>query len=178
MARSTDTLITELASASEASREAAIARLAIVGPRAVDRLVEFASSTSSSAGRVAALTALERIGDWRALAAALPLAADSDVEVALAAIAVAAAFVRDRQGVQAIDRLTALAVDESRPSSIRAAAVEALRPLGASTIRPLVERLSSDPALKFAAPAAMRTRVAASVKAPLPSLLKIVEEIR
>ena len=178
MASSTDTLIAALSSDRAVTRESAVARLTVVGARAVDRLVDVARSAATPAARTAALTALERIGDRRALTAALPLTADSDVDVALAAIAVAGAFVRDPHGVAAVDRLTALAVDTSRPPSIRAAAVAALQTLGASTIKPLVERLSDDPALRFAEPAAMRTRLAASAKAPLAALLKIVEEIR
>lgn len=175
---STETLITQLSADSAVTRESAVARLTVVGARAVDRLVECALSGTAATARAAALTALERIGDRRALAAALPLTADPDVDVALAAIATAGAFVRDPRGVDAVDRLTAIAVDHRRPASIRAAAVEALKGLGASTIRPLVETLADDPALRFAEPAAMRARLAASTKAALPSLLKIVEEIR
>ena len=178
MASSTASLISQLASDSAVVRETAVARLAVVGARAVDRLVEFARSAAPPRARAAALTALERIGDRRALTAALPLTSDSDVDVALAAIAVAGAFVRDPHGVAAVDGLTALAVDASRPPSIRAAAVDALKTLGPSTIKPLVERLSDDPALRFAEPAAMRTRLAASARSPLSVLLKIVEEIR
>src|SRR5581483_9368634 len=175
---STASLISQLSSDRAVVRESAIARLTIVGARAVDRLVAFARSNAPASARAAALTALERIGDRRTLAAALPLTMDPDVDVALAAIAAAGAFVRDPNGVTAIDRLTALAVDRARPASIRAAAVAALQALGPSTIKPLVDTLADDPALKFAEPAAMRTRIAASTKASLPALLKIVEEIR
>jgi|SRR5579871_1407216 len=175
---STDALISQLSSDSAVTRESAIARLTIVGARAVDRLVQVATSDAAPAARAAALTALDRIGDRRALRAALPLVADPDVDVALAAVALAASFVQKPDGMPAVDRLTALAVDASRPASIRAAAVDALKVLGPSTIKPLVERLSDDPALKFAAPATMRTRLASSAKAPLSALLKIVEDIR
>ncbi len=174
---STVSLISQLSSDSALTRESAIARLTVMGARAVDRLVDYARSNAPAVGRAAALTALERIGDRRALAAALPLADDADVEVALAAIAVAGAFVRDPHGVTAVDRLTALAVDRTRPASIRAAAVSALKELGAA-IKPLVATLADDPALKFAEPAAMRARIAASAKAPLAALLQIIEEIR
>jgi len=175
---STVSLIAQLSSDSAVTRESAMARLTVIGARAVDRLVEFALSRSSAVARAAALTALERIGDRRALAAALPLTADADIDVALAAIATAGAFVRDPHGVEAVDRLTAVAVDRRRPASIRTAAVEALKNLGTSTIKPLVDTLADDPALRFAEPAAMRARLAESAKAPLPSLLKMVEEIR
>jgi HEAT repeat protein len=171
-------LISQLSSDSAVTRESAMARLTIVGARAVDRLVEFATSDAPAVARAAALTTLERIGDRRALKAALRLVADPDVDVALAAVAAAGSFVQKPEGVAAIDRLTALAVDESRPASIRAAAVDALRVLGGATIKPLVERLSDDPALKFAEPAAMRTRIAAAAKAPLPTVLSLLEECR
>src|SRR5581483_5795221 len=108
----------------------------------------------------AALTALERIGDRRTLAAALPLTMDPDVDVALAAIAAAGAFVRDPNGVTAIDRLTALAVDRARPASIRAAAVAALQALGPSTIKPLVDTLAGAAEDRRGDPRA-RTRCAA-----------------
>lgn len=168
----------QLASDSALTRESAIARLTVIGARAVDRLVDYARSHAPAAGRAGALRALEQIGDPRALAAALPLTGDADVDVALAAIAAAGAFVRDPRGVAAIDRLTALAVDRARPASRRAAAVDALKRLGPSTIKPLVETLADDPALKFAEPAAMRARIAASARAPLAALLELVEEIR
>ena len=175
---STDTLIQQLSSDSAVTRESAVARLTVAGARVVDRLVAFARSGAAPAARAAALGALERIGDRRALAAALPLTADPDVEVALAAVTVASAFVRDARGVDAVDRLTALAVDRARPASVRAAAVTALKTLPAPTVQPLVDTLSDDPALKFAEPAAMRTRIAAAGRAPLPALLALVEEIR
>jgi hypothetical protein len=175
---STDSLISQLSSDSAVTRESAIARLTIVGTRAVDRLVDLARSRAPAVARAAAVTTLERIGDHRALKAALALVADADVDVALAAIALAGSFVQKPEGVAAVDRLTALAVDASRPASIRAAAVGALRVLGGATLKPLVERLSDDPALKFAEPAAMRTRLAAAAKAPLPTVLALLEETR
>ena len=176
--RSTESLIAQLGSDSAVARESAIARLTVAGARVVDRLVTFARSGATPVARAAALAALERIGDRRALAAALPLTADPDVEVALAAVAVAAAFVRDARGVDAVDRLTALAVDRARSPSVRAAAVTALKTLPERTVKPLVKTLSDDPALKFAEPDAMRTRIAAAARSPLSALLALVEEIR
>ncbi len=172
------TLIAQLSSDSAIARESAIARLTVIGARAVGPLMEFATSAAPPTARTAALVALERIGDRRALRAAVPLTKDADVDVALAAIAVAAAFVRDRRGVEAVDALTAVAVDRGRPASVRAAAAHALRPLGPATIAPLTRQLSNDPALKYAEPAAMRTRIAAAARAPLTALLALVEEIR
>lgn len=177
MAKSTDALISDLSSDRESTREGAIARLAVVGERAVDRLIEAATSGSAIA-RAAALQALERIGDRRGLGAALTLVADPDPEIALAAIGVARAFVKGKHGVDAIDRLTAVAVDTAKPTTVRAAAVAALKELPPSTIDPLLKQLADDPAVKFAEPAAMQATITASAKAPLPTLLKFVEEIR
>ena len=178
MSTSTDTLIAQLSSESAVARESAIARLTVIGSRAVDRLVQLASSAGPAAARSAALNALEHIGDRRALRAALALTADADPEVATAAVGVARAFVRGAQGVDAVDRLSALALDRERPAGVRAAAVDALKELEPSTVAPLLERLADDPALQYAEPAAMRARIAASAKAPLPTLLHLIEEIR
>jgi len=179
MAQPTDSLITELSNASDTRREAAVARLAIAGARAVDRLVQLASTTTAPAvARAAALQTLERIGDRRALAPALALAGDRDPEIAIAAIGVARVFLRGRHSVAAVDPLTALALDRAKPAAIRAAALDALKDLGGKTIAPLLRQLADDPALRFTEPRAMRATLAASAKAPLGTLLDFVEEIR
>ncbi|HZR22545.1 MAG TPA: HEAT repeat domain-containing protein [Vicinamibacterales bacterium] len=177
MSKSTDTLITDLSSDRDTTREAAIARLAVIGARAVDRLIDVAASGSPVA-RTAALQALERIGDRRALPAALRLVGDADQNIALAAIGVARGFVKGKHGVDAVDRLTAVAVDRSKSTAVRAAAVDALKQLPVSTIDPLLAQLADDPAVTFAEPAAMQATLMASAKAPLPTLLAFVEEIR
>jgi len=178
VSKSTDTLIAQLASDSSVARESAVARLTVIGARAVDRLLDVASSSAPSIARAAALQALERIGERRALATALALAGDADTEVAIAAIGVARPFVKGREGVSAVDRLTAIAVDRARPATVRAAAVDALKELPPPTIEPLLKQVAADPALLSAEPEAMRATIAASAKAPLPSLLKLVEDIR
>jgi HEAT repeat protein len=178
MPASTAALIAALSNPREADRESAIARLTVIGARAVDRLVQLASSSAPSTARAAALQTLERIADRRALTPALALAGDPDVEVALSAIGVARVFVRGRDGIIAVDRLTAIAVDRSRSSVVRAAALAALKDLGAATIAPLLKRLADDPLLQLAEPTAMRATLIASAKAPLAALLGIVEGIR
>lgn len=178
MPASTAELISQLSSDREATREAAVARLTVIGARAVDRLLRLASSSASPVARAAALTALERIGDRRALGTALTLAGDSSPDVATAAIGVARTFLTGPQGVEAIDRLTVTALDRSRPPSVRAAAVDALQDLGPKTIAPLLEKVSDDPAIRYAEPASMRARLEGMARAPLSSLLQLTEEIR
>ncbi len=179
MSQATDVLIAQLSSGRAVLRDAAIARLAVIGARVVDPLIQLASSAATSPTvRVSALRTLERIGDRRALAPALGLAADPDAEIAVAAIGVARVFVTGRHGVDAVDRLTAVAVDRTRPSVVRAAAVDALRQLGPSTIAPLLKQVADDPALRLSTPAAMRAAIQAGATGPLPALVKFVDEVR
>ena len=66
-ARQIEALIADLASDRADTREAAVARLTVIGARAVDRLLLVLESDASSAARAAALRALEAIADARAL---------------------------------------------------------------------------------------------------------------
>ena len=59
------TLVEALAGDDDVRREAAIARLGIIGPRAVDRLIESYTSSSNRRTHAAILRALEGIGDVR-----------------------------------------------------------------------------------------------------------------
>jgi HEAT repeat protein len=64
--------------------------------------------------------------------------------VAAAAVSLARVFIRHGKGAAAIDGLTALALDGTRPEEIRAAAVRALKDLEPSTIAPLLKSLAGD----------------------------------
>jgi hypothetical protein len=145
-AASIDALAADLTSESPVTREAAIARLTVIGPRAVDSLVAIVSRPEKGAtARAAALRALEALGDARALEAALFASRDEDPGVAAGAIAVARVFLKGRQGAAVLDRLTSLALDHSRPESVRLAAVIAVSDLEPSTVKPLWEALGKDP---------------------------------
>jgi hypothetical protein len=54
-------------------------------------------------------------------------------------------FLTSARGVEALDRLTAIAVNRTRPRPVRLAAIRAIRDLGPSTIAPLLTALGSDP---------------------------------
>jgi len=142
-----DALVADLGSPSALTREAAVARLTVIGPRAVARLVAEVESDAAAASRATAFRALEAIRDARALAPALEVLADvaADPSVAVAAAAVARAFVLGAHGADAVDRLTAAALDRRRPESVRLAALQALRGLDRSTIAPLLASLAGDP---------------------------------
>ena len=109
-------------------RESAIARLTILGTRAVPRLVEDFQQTSDRGRQEAILRVLEAIGDERALAVA-KTALSSGADVAVAAVGVLRELLTNRTGsvdVQALDLLLAVTNDASADRRLRVAAREAL----------------------------------------------------
>ncbi len=141
-----DSLLADLASAHALTRDGAVARLTVIGERAVPRLVSLVSaSTTPDDARVAALHALEGIGDLRALDVAIVSLDADDVRVAVAAVGVLQALLGSPRGVEVLDRLTSTALDRGRPRPVRLAAIRGLRDLGQSTIEPLLDTLGADP---------------------------------
>jgi hypothetical protein len=133
-------------------REAAVARLAIIGTRAVDRLLVLATSTAPAEARAAALRALEGIGDRRALEPAARLLDDGDATIAGAAVG----MIRSQLGSSdagtaalALDRLTAVALDPARPAAVRSAAIDALTAVGSPVVNSVlvaIDRPGATPA--------------------------------
>ncbi len=157
-----------MASDSAVTREAAIARLTLIGPRAVESLLAFVNRPDIGATpRVAALRALEALGDARALDAALLATTDTDAGVATAAIAVARVFLRGRRGAAVLDRLTALVLDRSRSDAVRLEALTAIADLKPSTLKPLWDALGKDPS------PAIRAQVGAGRDGPQASASSI-----
>jgi len=141
-----DELVADLSSVDPVTRDSAVARLTLIGPRAVERLVGVAQCpTALAPARAAALRALEAIDDPRALHAALVAIDDSDSSVAMAAIRVARRHLRGQRGTEAVDRLTAVAIGRAQPEALRLAALQALGDLDRKTIAPLLKSLVSDP---------------------------------
>src|SRR5262245_10687728 len=86
------TLIDAIGGTDETRRHAAIARLAVLGPRAVDYLLQqFAAGTDDARAEI--LRAFEAIGDPRALAPARTALQDSSPAVQTAAIGALRALV-------------------------------------------------------------------------------------
>lgn len=109
-------------------REAAIARLTILGSRVVPQLVAAFDSAGERDRQIAVLRVLEAIADERALPVArTAVAAGGDVAVAGIAV-LRELLTRPTQGAEvlALDLLLALARDESSDRRLRAAAREAL----------------------------------------------------
>ena len=138
-------LIADLSSSRTVAREAAIARLTILGARAVDPLIALVESSTDAEARAAALRTLEAIGDPHARIAVVRALDDSEPIVAAAAASAARRYLRGPHGAGVLDRLTRGALDRSREPTVRIAAIRAVTQLPASTIGPLLTALREDP---------------------------------
>jgi hypothetical protein len=130
------------------AREAAVARLVIIGPRAVGQLVTALGEARQPAHLVAILQALERIGDGRALTPASRMLTHRDLPVALAAVAAVRPQLQSPHAAVADDAvraLTDLVLDTSRADSVRAAGLDALHDLPVDAVEPILVRLRDDP---------------------------------
>jgi hypothetical protein len=152
-----ETLIADLSAGRAVRRDAAVARLTVLGSRAVERLIALTRSNADAAARTAAWRVLEAIGDPRALEPALDTLADASTDPAVggAAAGVARVFLHGAQGAAAVDRLTAVVLDRARPEPLRLAALRALRDLKRSTIAPVLTSLARDPSATIRAEASM-----------------------
>lgn len=194
-------LLADLLGEDPVARETAAARLAILGPRALDRLLAVLSAPGVSAATAATvLDVLERMGDSRAAAAAEPWIASAESSVALAAIAVIRLGLRSDDvaaSTRATERLVSVALDPSRPAEVREAAWTALEDLPEAVLRPLEARARHAPqpapsgAQRRDRPAALdpeaigddadtvrRLVLEAGPAAPLPVLHRLVERLR
>ena len=139
-----DALVADLGADRPVIREAAIARLTVIGVRAVDRLSAVVASSSPSSIRMAALRALEGIGGPRAVKASLMAIDDGDEVVAAAAVGSVRASLRGVRGAEIAGRLAEVALNSERHQVVRLAAIQALSDLEPGTLAPLWQALASD----------------------------------
>jgi hypothetical protein len=143
--REISALLADLSSSHVSTRDAAVARLTVLGPRAVARLIELArDGGSAAAARAGALSALDQIADPRTFSPALEIVDDPDDQVATAAIGLLSGFLHGPHGIAALDRLTAVALSTARSAGVRLAAARAISQLNASTIAPILRTLAAD----------------------------------
>jgi HEAT repeat protein len=163
-----DALIAGLGAAGAVARETAVARLTLLGARAVERLIAAAQSGEPAEARAAAWRTLEAIGDGRALEPALALlgAPDRDPAASAAAVGVARSHRRTAHGAAALDRLATVLLDRGRHETVRLAALRALRDLEAATIAPILASLAADPSETIRLEAALTKPVAAGLEDP------------
>jgi hypothetical protein len=164
-AREVAGLLEDLRRDDEAAREAAVARLAVIGTRAVEGLLAIVAwPEGSAASRLAALGALEAIADPRAIAPAAAALESDDPPIAEAAAAVLRACLNSTRGTEALDRLARVALDPGGRPHSRLAAIAALKALPAKDCTPIWEKLRAD------GHQAIRDAVASGALATGPSL--------
>jgi hypothetical protein len=140
-------LVSALEGTDDVQRETAVARLAIIGSRAVDRLVEAYRQTTDRRTHVAILKTLEAIGDHRsAPVARQAIAAGGDVGVAAAGVL--RSILPSPHGAaatEALDTLIEAALDRRNEHRIRLAAVEALQDTPEDVRKRVAEAIQRDP---------------------------------
>jgi hypothetical protein len=141
-AREVDRLVSQLRDGSPVEREAAIARLRVIGARAIDRVIALLRSHAPAAAHAAALKAIEDVDDARAREIALEYLGAGTPAVAAAAVAVLRPWLGADTAV--LDSVTALALDTSKASAVRLAALDALSDLPRTTIQPVLQQVRGD----------------------------------
>jgi HEAT repeat protein len=140
-------LVSDLALAgpdAEIRRESAIARLRVIGARAVRYILPLVAPTAPPATRVAALRALDGCRDAAVATPVLEALLDPDLDVRIAALGVARGLLDGPRGPEVLDRVTGLGLDREQPLSVRRAAIAALGDLPSRTLRPLIDSLRAD----------------------------------
>jgi len=143
-------LIAALGEADEVKREAAVARLSVIGARAVDRLLAAYAATRAREARVAMLRVFEAIGDRRALPIARA-ALKGGGDAAVAAAGVLRALLDSPHAPVAADALDALvsaALDTAATRQVRQSAAEALRETAPDVRARVAVALEGDPDAK------------------------------
>ena len=186
------TLLNALAADDPIGREAAIARLAIIGSRAVARLVAAYASAASDV-QIGILRVLETSADERALPVARQALA-SGGERAVAAVGVLEGLLVRGSGAlhtEALAVLLGVADDPATERRVRAAAVQVLEGASRDVRSALPEEMRAAASLEEAvwqdaregrlpeAPEALRDAIeAVAGRAPLQELLKTLEAVR
>jgi hypothetical protein len=140
-------LIAALASDDAVARESAIARLAVIGDRAVEPLLR-AYASGDAKLRAGILRTFEVTAEPRALAVARDTLTTTASETHGPAADVLRELLsshRSDAASAAFDALVATAVAVDRPTSARLAALNALRGASADVLEPLRRRLAADP---------------------------------
>jgi hypothetical protein len=130
-------LIADLHASDSIRRDAAVARLRILGNRALPRLTDLVASHESAVVRALALDALEGIDDVRVIDAAFDRLRDGDIDVVIAALGVLRRWVAEETGTRLLDAITAITVDRTRDARVRVAALAALSELPEHLVRPI-----------------------------------------
>lgn len=162
-------LIATLSGDDDVKREAAVARLSVLGARGVDRLLAaYADPASTEATRIAILRIFEAIADPRSLPVIREAMAGSP-DLALAAIGALRGLLAGANGdaaTDALDTLVATVVHPTADRRLRLAAFDALREAPADVQERLTAalRTDDDPAIRARVGAPADDSAAASVE--------------
>jgi len=149
-------LVEALGGTDDVYREAAVARLAVIGPRAIERLTDAYRTSRSRETHLAILRALEAIGHHRSA----PIARAAMLEggdVGVAAAAVLRPLLLSTHGsvaAEALDALMAAALDPKAERRLRLAALDALQDMPEPVPTRVVEALGDDPVVRMKGEAA------------------------
>ena len=171
-------LVADLRGSDELRRDAAIARLRVIGARAIDRLARVVVEAADAGTRAAALKALEGVDDERVVDVARRGLEDADASVRVAAIAVLRGWVTRERGTAILAALSAMALDAAQEPTVRLAALDGLSELPRELVQPLVDQVPKAPAADADDPLAVREWLASHEQAPLSQLHAIVVRIR
>lgn len=141
-------LVDALAHGDDIHREAAVARLAVIGSRAIDRLIRAYADAGDRSVKVAILRVFEAVGDRRTLPIARAAIRDGG-DLAIAAAAILRSLLTSEHAAAAADALDALvaaALDASNDRRLRLAAIEALQDVPGDARARVAAALASDPA--------------------------------
>jgi HEAT repeat protein len=130
-------LVEQLGDAQAIRRDAAVARLRVIGARAVPALARVVESSAPPLQRAAALAALEGTDDPRALKSAQRAVATAETSVAIAAVAVLRSWLNHERGTDALEALTVVTLDRARDGAVRLAALDALSDLPPHLVAPI-----------------------------------------
>jgi hypothetical protein len=139
-------LIAALGAEDDVRREAAIARLAVLGARAVDRLIA-AYESADHETRIAILRALESAGDRRTVPVARQALSEGG-DLGVAAASTLRALLDSPHGpagTDALDALVATALDPAADRRVRLASFEALQDMPPGVRARVAAALQADP---------------------------------
>jgi hypothetical protein len=135
-----DRLIADLDSPDPVRVDASVARLRVLGARALPRLAKVIASPRAPGVRARAMSALDGLDDPHASEIALQALADADADLVVAALGVLRGWVQREPGTRSFEAVTTIAVDRNRDARIRVAALEALSDLPDHLVRPIREQ--------------------------------------
>jgi hypothetical protein len=144
-------LVDALNGQDEVHREAAVARLAVIGPRAIERLTDAYRTSRSRETHFAILRTLEAIGDHRSAPVARAAILEGG-DVAVAAAAVLRPLLSSPHGSTAADALDALmtvALDTTAERRLRVAALDALQDMPEAVRARVADALRDDPVARI-----------------------------